>query len=76
MDKTFEQIVAEHDFALEKHFVHTKDGYILGVWRIPGKVGDATTGKPPIFFQHGILDSSDGWCMNTVDRALPFVLAE
>ncbi len=53
----------------------TKDGYILTMFRIPGKKGDTSTGKPPVFFQHGILDSSDCWIMNTPDKAPGFIAA-
>jgi len=35
--KTMEQIALENGFKTEKHTITTKDGYILNVWRIPGK---------------------------------------
>ena len=36
--------------------VTTKDGYILGVQRIPvGRTSKTTANRPPILLQHGIL---------------------
>ena len=48
----------ENHKGFEKYTVTTKDGYINTIFRIPN------AGKPPVFFQHGILDSADAWIMN------------
>jgi len=46
------------------------------MFRIPGTVAEgAVSGKPPVFFQHGILDSADAWIMNYADVAPAFVAA-
>lgn len=74
----FEEIVAENGFAMETHKITTDDGYINTVFRIPGTVGETqsqTSQKPPILFQHGILDSADAWVMNWPDVAPAFVAA-
>ncbi len=54
----------------------TEDRYWLKVFRIPGKKGDDHTGKPVVFLQHGILDSSDTWIMNHKELAPAFILAD
>ena len=46
------------------------------MFRIPGKIGDSTSGKVPVFFQHGILDSADAWIMNEHDVAPAFFLSD
>ena len=47
--KTMEQIANENGFKCEKHQVVTKDGYILGIYRIPGKLSEnPDSSKPPV----------------------------
>lgn len=75
--RTFEQICQENGFAFEMHEVTTADGYMLNVFRIPGRLGEPTpnVSKPPVLFQHGILDSANCWIMNYADVAPAFVAA-
>ena len=48
---SFKKIVEENGFIFEKHSVTTKDGYILQLFRIPGKKGEKNfNSKPPVFF--------------------------
>lgn len=53
----------------------TEDGYILAVYRIPGKLGEepSVENKPPVYMQHGLLDSADAWIMNYPEVAPAFV---
>ena len=46
--KSAEEIVTDNGFLYEEHTVTTEDGYILQVWRIPGKSGEAPSAKPPV----------------------------
>jgi len=55
--------------------VQTEDGYLLTLFRIPGRKGDKSS-KPPVFFQHGILDSADGWVVHKRDKSPAFVAAD
>jgi pimeloyl-ACP methyl ester carboxylesterase len=55
--------------------VLTEDGYILMQFRIPGVLGQKITPKPPVLFQHGILDSAAEWAMNYANVAPAFVAA-
>lgn len=51
---------------IERHYVTTKDGYILGLYRIVGpKNRDLDDGKPsrPMLFMHGMLSSSRDWVL-------------
>lgn len=76
-DRTFGEICAENGFQFEEHQVVTDDGYILTVFRIPGLMseGEPDGSKPPILFQHGILDSAFCWIINYADVAPAFVAA-
>jgi len=62
--RNFMQVCVAHGYQAQSYQVTTTDGYILTVFRIPGKTGDTTTGKPVAFMQHGLLDLSDTWIMN------------
>jgi len=48
-----------YSYDLETHLVTTDDGYILKVYRIPGKKDEEKTckKKKAVFFQHGLLVS-------------------
>eukprot|EP00347_Sterkiella_histriomuscorum_P018552 403345077 len=70
---SFEQIVKENGFQYEEHTVTTKDGYILKIFRIPGRTTEATTnGKKVALLQHGILDSADCWISHRANVAPAF----
>ena len=47
MDKTMEEICLENGFRSEMHTVVTEDGYILTLYRIPGKFSDNLSEKKP-----------------------------
>jgi len=68
---------------VEEHVVLTKDGYLLGIHRIPGAkreprhVPGTSTGKPVVYLHHGLLMNSEVWvCITNPERSVPFVLAE
>lgn len=77
---SFEDLVTSKNYPLEIHYVTTKDGYILRLFRIPGakdeKVFEKNNlNKQAILLIHGIFDSSDGWVCNDEDKSIPFILA-
>ena len=76
-DREFGEICTENGFKVEYHSVTTADGYILNVFRIPGMVSEEESNvtKPPVLFQHGVLDSANCWIMNYPDVAPAFVAA-
>jgi lysosomal acid lipase/cholesteryl ester hydrolase len=68
---------------VEEHIVLTKDGYLLGIHRIPGPKDEprpasgSSTGKPVVYLHHGLLMNSEVWvCVTDSNRSVPFVLAE
>lgn len=64
-ERDFMQVCTAHGYLVESHNVTTADGYILTLYRIPGKQGESPKpGKPAVFLQHGLLDLSDTWIMN------------
>ena len=75
--KTMEQIANENGFKVETHQVITSDGYILGIWRIPGSLKEEETGevKPPVLLQHGLESDMMQWVFNYPKVAPAFVLA-
>lgn len=90
--KTADRILKARDFSdlceifgyeHEEHVVLTKDGYLLGLHRLPSTHGEhntnpgTSTGKPVVYLHHGLLMNSEVWvCLTEAERSLPFVLVE
>lgn len=81
--KDFEDLCRIHGYIHEEHVVLTKDGYLLGLHRLPGRRGEkrdrpgTSTGKPVVYLHHGLLMNSEVWvCLTDPERSLAFVLAE
>jgi lysosomal acid lipase/cholesteryl ester hydrolase len=74
---SFQDIVAVHGFTLEEHSLVTDDGYILKIFRIPGRMflSELTEPGPPVIGAHGIVDSCDGWVING-DLSPAFMLSD
>ena len=67
------QMVARHGYKLETHKVITKDGYILGMHRIPrGRQSNTSDSesRPVVYIQHGLTSSSADWLVSGPDKAL------
>lgn len=62
-------LIEAQGFTCEQHQATTDDGYILDMFRIPGK-GES------ILLQHGLVDSSFTWVVNDRNVSLAFVLAD
>ena len=41
MNRTFEEIVIAKGYAVETYYISTDDGYVLKMFRIPGKLGES-----------------------------------
>jgi len=55
----------------------TKDGYILGIYRLPGMLGEAPTNqRPPVLLQHGLESDMMQWVYNLPEIAPAFVLVK
>lgn len=83
----FTELCALWGYYAEEHIVQTKDGYLLGVHRLPFRKGEEQLGvrvntssdsvrKPVVYLHHGLLMNSEVWvCMTEEERCLPFALA-
>jgi len=71
-------MIRYHGYVCEIHEVTTSDGYILTLHRIPhGKNKTNNSGELlPVFLQHGLIDSSATWLMNSPQESLAFILAD
>ncbi|KAF9049920.1 triacylglycerol lipase [Panaeolus papilionaceus] len=81
--RDFGELCNIYGYTHEEHVVLTKDGYLLGIHRLPSKQGQkkrnpgSSTGKPVVYLHHGLLMNSEVWvCLTDAERSLPFVLAE
>jgi len=75
-NQPFPQYVAALGYPVEAHNITTADGYINTFFRIQAKnSGSIKTGLPVVYLQHGLLDSSDTWIVNSEDQAPAFILA-
>ncbi|CAB0035916.1 unnamed protein product, partial [Trichogramma brassicae] len=65
------KIILRDGYPSETHTVTTEDGYILTVFRIPGSVH-----SPPVFLQHGLLESSTDWLISGKNKSLAYILSD
>lgn len=81
--RDFGELCAIYGYTHEEHVVLTKDGYLLGLHRLPSKMGEkkshpgTSTGKPVVYLHHGLLMNSEIWvCLTDPKRSLAFALVE
>ncbi|TFY54056.1 hypothetical protein EVJ58_g9083 [Rhodofomes roseus] len=79
----FERLCEIFGYTHEEHVVMTKDGYLLGLHRLPFRRGEDTgrrgysTGKPVVYLHHGLLMNSEVWvCLTDPARSIAFTLVE
>lgn len=81
----FADLCSLFGYEAEEHIVQTKDGYLLGLHRLPyrrGEEEDLVNGKSGIrkkvvYLHHGLLMNSEVWvCLTDEQRCLPFQLVE
>ncbi|GFR99872.1 lipase [Elysia marginata] len=72
------ELITSKGYPCERHWVTTRDGYILELQRIPhGRHSNTTSDQRPVaLLQHGTASSSKAWLLNSADKSLPFVLAD
>jgi gastric triacylglycerol lipase len=73
--ESFLQICASLNYTVAEHFVTTLDGYILRVFRVGGKNVQGFNSGPPVYLQHGLIDSSDNFFVNSEALAPGFIVA-
>ncbi|XP_043069808.1 lipase 3 isoform X3 [Drosophila bipectinata] len=73
-------LITNHNYPVEEHTVHTPDGYILTIYRIPTSFKsqqlNGTIEKKVVFLQHGILCASDDWIINGPETSLAYMFAD
>jgi lysosomal acid lipase/cholesteryl ester hydrolase len=80
---SFEDLCNMYGYTVESHIVQTKDGYLLGLHRLPArrhqrraKPGTSAK-KKVVYLHHGLLMNSEVWvCITDYERILPFALVE
>ncbi|KAK4577435.1 hypothetical protein RGQ29_027796 [Quercus rubra] len=75
-DSLCKSMVETKGYICEEHKVTTKDGYILGVQRIPVGRTSKMANRPPVLLQHGILMDAATWLFNSPNKSLAFILAD
>ncbi len=64
-------LVERYGYSAEEHYVTTEDGYILTIHRISASpLYKGRQKRGIIFFQNGILASSDFWVLTGPDKDL------
>ncbi|KAK4577436.1 hypothetical protein RGQ29_027797 [Quercus rubra] len=75
-DSLCKSMVETKGYICEEHKVTTKDGYILGMQRIPVGRTSKMANRPPVLLQHGILMDAATWLFNSPNKSLAFILAD
>ena len=64
------EIIASKGYPCEEYTVETRDGFLLGVQRIPHGRRSNVTRKGVVFLQHGLLGASTNWITNLANESL------
>lgn len=70
------ELLKFYGYPVEVHKIHTDDGYINTFFRFQAKGTSIRSGLPVLYFQHGLLDSSDGIISNEPSKNPGFRFAE
>ncbi len=74
--RTTPETLTAHGYACETHIVTTQDGYLLTVYRIPGKIGEPARRKQPVYMQPGIFCTSDVFVAGGVKKGMAYFLSD
>lgn len=72
------ELISSKGYPVEEYSVHTSDGFILSMQRIPrGRKKFNKQGKKKVVLLiHGLLATADCWVLNFPEQSLGFVLAD
>ena len=62
-------------YPFETRTTITEDGYINTMFRLQKKGSSITSGKPVVYFQHGLYNGGGAWLENSENQAAPFIFA-
>jgi len=74
--KSMDYFCESNGYSWEKYDVTTEDGYILNLWRIPGRKGDDSADKAPVLLQPCLDCDMMVWVSNSADKAPAFLLVD
>ena len=64
VNMTIGQIVESEGYSFQEHSLTTEDGYILTIHRVNSSDFAAKLFRPVVFFQHGLMSSSEAFVLN------------
>lgn len=64
------ELIAHYGYIPEEHSTITQDGYILTMFRCNSKKFASKKGRKAVIIQHGLLSSSDEFCVNDPSQGL------
>jgi len=73
----FVDLASSNGYVIEEHYVHTKDGYILGIHRLPPRIAESSDKENRvIFIQHGFMQNSEAFIARGPKKSLPYLLVD
>jgi hypothetical protein len=73
---SYEEKIKKYGYQFEEHKTTTEDGYILTLWRIPGKLGKINNCSRAVILNHGLLNNAFTFFPKGQNEALPFILSD
>ncbi|KXJ76705.1 hypothetical protein RP20_CCG009157 [Aedes albopictus] len=70
---TVPQLIRKYGYEVEEHEVVTEDGYLLAMFRIPGRNGAR---RYPVFMMHSLFSSCADWVVIGRKHGLAYLLAD
>lgn len=70
------QLIQKYGYKMEEHQVETEDGYLLGLYRIPGKRNSTISKNHPVLMMHSWFSSCSDWVLIGPGNALGYLLAD
>ena len=69
-------MIEDEGYLAEQHFVETKDGYILGLYRVVNESSASKPNKKVIFMMHGLFASAPSYLAMGKNRSAGFYFAD